>query len=152
METNTKQPDYSGITKGEWYVSDIIQNDGFYIYSYNNQFKAIARVYKSDDRPNAENDANIIVDAVNNQCKLINENEKLKAQCLIYAKDYNNLVGEVERLSKELSEIKNGFYMNICRAYNGGKENAFTMFSGTGFKSSHDYFLSEFPEFKTNVP
>jgi len=95
-----------GVTQGKWYVSDIIQSNGFYIYSKHDPFEAIARVYKSDDRPNAENDANIIVDAVNNQCKLINENEELKARCETYKKDYDSMVAEVLRLSGENSKMR----------------------------------------------
>ncbi len=40
-------------TSGKWYVSDIKQDDGEYIYSDTNQFSAIARVYK-DGNPHKE--------------------------------------------------------------------------------------------------
>lgn len=68
--------------------------------------------------------------------------------------------GEINRIKKRLMELEGSFYMNICRAYNAGKENALAMVAegkkmgetSLEFKSSHDYFTTEFPEFKTNVP
>ncbi len=74
--------------------------------------------------------------------------------------EYDTLKEENERLREENNSLKNSFYMDICRAYNGGKENALSMVAEskkTGeqvdtFKSSHEYFINEFPDFKTNVP
>lgn len=45
-------------TQGEWYVSDIPQEDGCYIYTDNNRFSAIARVYKGNNPHAAEAEAN----------------------------------------------------------------------------------------------
>jgi hypothetical protein len=67
---------------------------------------------------------------------------------------------DIMRENEELKKLAASFYMDICRAYNAGKENAFAMVAemrkmgeASGeFKSSHDYFVSEFPTFKTNVP
>jgi hypothetical protein len=49
-------------TKGEWYVSDIPQEDGKYIYTKENPFSAIARVYKGENphSTNAEANAKLI--------------------------------------------------------------------------------------------
>ena len=70
----------------------------------------------------------------------------------------------VERQDKDLGELKQletGFYMAICRAYNAGKQSMNNQHAAdkngdnggkSAFVSSHEYFLSEFPEFKTNVP
>lgn len=63
-------------------------------------------------------------------------------------------------LIKELEAMKRRFYMDICRAYNAGKLNAIEMVAEgknnggapVSFQSSHQYFIGEFPEFKTNVP
>lgn len=54
-----KKPDF---TPQQWYISDIPQEDGFYLYSKNNLFSAIARVYKQDRR-RAEQDAKLIASA-----------------------------------------------------------------------------------------
>ena len=63
---------------------------------------------------------------------------------------------------KELRELKSNFYMNICRAYNAGKQSMNNQHQDARekgkeafserFVSSHDYFLNSFPTFKTNVP
>lgn len=37
-----------GFTRGDWYVSDIPQKDGFYVYTELNKFEAIARIYKEN--------------------------------------------------------------------------------------------------------
>ena len=42
-----------GITKGEWIISDLIQDDGMYVYSTRNRLSAILRIYKGEN-PNAE--------------------------------------------------------------------------------------------------
>lgn len=52
------------ITPEEWYISDIQQEDGFYLYSKNNHYSAIARVYRQV-RQNAEADAKLIAAAPN---------------------------------------------------------------------------------------
>jgi hypothetical protein len=73
----------------------------------------------------------------------------------IVAKQRNELLEENERLK----DLEKGFYMNICRAYNAGKQNMINVYASKGspdegkmFLSSHEYFITEFPEFKTNVP
>jgi len=63
---------------------------------------------------------------------------------------------------KALKELESNFYMAICRAYNAGKQcmsnqhedarNKGKEAFSNRFISSHDYFVGEFPEFKTNVP
>ena len=76
------------------------------------------------------------------------------------SKTIEELKEENKLLREALNEIKSTFYMNICRAYNAGKGNALEMVSEgkkmgeslISFQSSHDYFIGEFPEFKTNVP
>jgi hypothetical protein len=67
--------------------------------------------------------------------------------------------GEINRIKKRLMELEGSFYMGICRAYNAGKQNMINVQLAKGsedegklFLSSHDYFITEFPEFKTNVP
>jgi len=66
---------------------------------------------------------------------------------------------DIMRENEELKKLAASFYMDICRAYNAGKENIMMCIQEyadngerTAFKSSHDYFVSEFPAFKTNVP
>lgn len=71
---------------------------------------------------------------------------------------------EENKLLKEqvekLMELERSFYMGICRAYNAGKGNALEMVAeqkkmgetSDKFQSSHEYFVGEFPKFKTNVP
>ena len=70
------------------------------------------------------------------------------------------LFEENTRLKERIEVLERAFYMDICRAYNAGKQNAFEMVaegkrngeSLEAFKSSHEYFIGEFPTFKTNVP
>lgn len=67
----------------------------------------------------------------------------------------NKYTCELSDTLKEVGELKKSFYMDICRAYNAGKDNMTTCHSLKSmdvFVSSHDYFLTEFPTFKTNVP
>lgn len=90
------------------------------------------------------------------------ENASLKSKLESYSKDYGEMGDIVVKLQAELDEIKNSFYMDICRAYNAGKKcmnnqhedarNKGAEAFSDRFVSSHDYFLSEFTEFKTNVP
>lgn len=69
---------------------------------------------------------------------------------------------DIMRENEELKKLAVSFYMDICRAYNAGKqcmnnqhqdarEKGKDSFNER-FVSSHDYFVSEFPTFKTNVP
>jgi hypothetical protein len=69
---------------------------------------------------------------------------------------------DIMRENEELKKLAASFYMDICRAYNAGKkcmnnqhqdarEKGKDSFNER-FVSSHDYFVSEFPTFKTNVP
>lgn len=55
----------SNHTEGKWYVSDIEQEDGEYIYTSLNQYNAIARVYKGDSphADKAEANAKLIASA-----------------------------------------------------------------------------------------
>jgi hypothetical protein len=54
-------------TAGTWYVSDIPQQEGFYVYSRDNTHSAIARVYtENTNSKEAAGNAEIIVSAVNN--------------------------------------------------------------------------------------
>lgn len=85
------------------------------------------------------------------------ENDLLHYQLGVGANEY----GKLKELNAELLELKNSFYMDICRAYNAGKEsmNKQHVAHQNGdeggislFVSSHEYFVSEFPTFKTNVP
>ena len=58
-------------------------------------------------------------------------------------------------LLEELNKMKQSFYMDICRAYNAGKQNFSDCVKAGNqepFIASHDYFISEFPKFNTNVP
>lgn len=69
----------------------------------------------------------------------------------IVAKQRDELMKENERLKL----IERSFYMDICRAYNAGKDNmkhCYDKVDMAVFISSHDYFTAEFPAFKTNVP
>lgn len=66
---------------------------------------------------------------------------------------------QLKEMVDELEKMKASFYMDICRAYNAGKQNMINVHVSKGspdegkmFLSSHDYFTTEFPEFKTNVP
>lgn len=69
-------------------------------------------------------------------------------------KNFSELMGEPETagVQPEPTQIEKDFYMNICRAYNAGKDNMVRTINGATFISSHTYFTGEFPEFKTNVP
>jgi len=74
------------------------------------------------------------------------------------------LQAENEQLKKQvevLRALESGFYMNICRAYNAGKQSMNNQHTAekngdpgghSQFISSHSYFTTEFPEFTTNVP
>lgn len=61
---------------------------------------------------------------------------------------------------KQLEQLERSFYMDICRAYNAGKQCMSDQHEdarngkefNTRFVSSHNYFVGEFPTFKTNVP
>ena len=61
---------------------------------------------------------------------------------------------------KQLEQLECSFYMDICRAYNAGKQCMSNQHEdarngkefNTRFVSSHNYFVGEFPTFKTNVP
>jgi len=77
------------------------------------------------------------------------------------AQGYDILAAKVKELEEENKRLKSTFYTDICRAYNAGKENMFNVHKAVQngdpdgnsiFISSHDYFISEFPNFKTNVP
>lgn len=64
-----------------------------------------------------------------------------------------------EKEMEYLRKLESGFYMAICRAYNAGKQNQINQQIAIGspdegkmFLSSHDYFITEFPGFKKNVP
>ena len=104
METNTKLPDYSGITKGNWSANKLGGTDGLNRRIESEDRRIIADCYSfSESIPNDEAEAN--AQAIANLPNLIQENEKLKAQCETYAKDYNNLVGEVERLSRSNCDL-----------------------------------------------
>ena len=84
METNTKLPDYSGIT------------NNYLNYFHNNKmtFTGVnAGDYLSDD------DFFKFGELANK------ENEELKAKCEAYAKDYNSMVEEVQRLSRSNGEL-----------------------------------------------
>ena len=71
------------------------------------------------------------------------------------------LMREMEAEINRLRKIESAFYMDICRAYNAGKQSMNNQHKAAAngdpgghsvFKSSHDYFTEEFPNFKVNVP
>lgn len=68
------------------------------------------------------------------------------------ASAYDAIKDDYSRLKRLESE----FYLNICRAYNAGKDNMLKCVHAADpdvlFISSDDYFKTTFPEFKTNVP
>ena len=77
------------------------------------------------------------------------------------AQGYDILAERVKELEEENKRLKSTFYTDICRAYNAGKQNMNDMHTAAKkgdpdgnsiFISSHDYFITEFPNFKTNVP
>jgi len=76
------------------------------------------------------------------------------------SKSYDIVAKQRDELVKELEEMKSNFYMNICRAYNAGKKCMNNQHKdvkdgkdfNNSFVSSHNYFINEFPNFKTNVP
>ena len=49
------------ITEGEWFVANFEQEDGNYIYTNNNPFSAIARVYKGDSPHTLKANANALL-------------------------------------------------------------------------------------------
>lgn len=70
-------------------------------------------------------------------------------------------IDELMEENKRLKELEHTFYMDICRAYNAGKQSMNAQHEAakngdpgghTQFKSSHEYFVTEFPEFTVNVP
>lgn len=61
--------------------------------------------------------------------------------------------GNTKHLVYVETDLAKTFYIDICRAYNAGKQNQVDILTGdSSFVSSHDYFTKEFPAFKTNVP
>ena len=74
-------------TQGEWYVSDIPQEDGRYIYTKENPFSAIARVYKGENphSSNAEANAKLIASAP----MLLEALQKVKSELM-----YENLINK----------------------------------------------------------
>ena len=105
METNTKLPDYSGIKMNGWFFNSIdgdnaVVNDenGFLFEAPNEQVgRAIS------DAINATFGKGINPLSIP---KILKENEELKAKNETYAKDYNEMVKEVLRLSRENSKMK----------------------------------------------
>lgn len=79
---------------------------------------------------------------------------------------FANSAAQENKLLKEqvekLKELERSFYMNICRAYNAGKQAMNNQHQDARekgkehfedrFVSSHDYFINEFSNFTTNVP
>ena len=67
---------------------------------------------------------------------------------------------QLKEENERLKELERKFYLDICRAFNAGKRNAFAMVAegkrqgeaSEVFISSDEYFKGEFPEFTTNVP
>lgn len=90
----------------------------------------------------------------------MNDTDMANAKRIVQAvNNYDSLKKENELLQQRNKELENNFYMDICRAFNAGKQNQINISLAKGtsdenkmFISSHDYFLSEFPDFKTNVP
>lgn len=73
------------------------------------------------------------------------------------AQAYDILREQVKELKEENERLKTferGFYLNICRAYNAGKQDGMDYIKSNGekFIPSDQYFKTEFPEFKINVP
>lgn len=147
MQQDTNTPTevdlLNGITKGEW------------DYGYGDSSKAFG-IYtkKMLDEGLFEHPICLIspIDKVNDTDKA---NARLIANAPLLAQDNKLLKEQVEKLQ----ELERSFYMNICRAYNAGKENMSKCIQcyadndndNEAFKSSHDYFVGEFPTFKTNV-
>ena len=82
---------------------------------------------------------------------------------IFLSKEEAKALDEIEALKervKQLEQLERSFYMDICRAYNAGKQCMSDQHEdarngkefNTRFVSSHNYFVGEFPTFKTNVP
>ena len=82
---------------------------------------------------------------------------------IFLSKEEAKALDEIEALKervKQLEQLECSFYMDICRAYNAGKQCMSNQHEdarngkefNTRFVSSHNYFVGEFPTFKTNVP
>lgn len=112
METNTKLPDYSGITKGTWLI------DGQYIvattdpetYPHKYNDGILIALMLSDEDSQETNTPNKFEQFANTKAiaslpDLIEENEELKDKNKAYAKDYNSMVAEVQRLSRSNGEL-----------------------------------------------
>ncbi len=95
---------------------------------------------------------------------LAQENNELKddlSKAMEVAYQENKIVKSLNERIKELEKLERSFYVDICRAYNAGKQSMNDQHTAhkngdagghSAFQSSHDYFIGEFPEFKTNVP
>lgn len=85
---------------------------------------------------------------------------RIKIDGEIYVSEKSKRVLTVPEF-EERDKLKNGFYMNICRAFNAGKQAMNDQHTAakngdpngsSAFVSSHEYFTTEFPSFTTNVP
>lgn len=124
METNTKLPDYSGITNGKWEIQEASQiNHVVYSLLDGNRIDICCTYAGTVGEEQSEANAQAIASLPD----LIKENEELHkaikyaekvsfetskenaaliAKCESYAKDYNEMVKEVLRLSRENSKMK----------------------------------------------
>lgn len=148
------------ITKGDWKIQEASQiNHVVYSLLDGNRIDICCTYAGTVGKDQSEQNAKAIASLP----ALIKENEELKSDWVKLLNDGVEAKKENESLKKvnaELKELESRFYMAICRAYNAGKDNMSKCIQGYAdnatdegaFKSSHDYFLSEFPSFKTNIP
>lgn len=111
QEVSIKKAMIENIAKGEWYVSDIPQEDGEYIYTKHNLFSAIVRVYKKEsNKQQAEATAELIAEAGN----VTNETGKSPREIL---NERNELLEALKGMVKafegyaEAAQYKSGLFM-----------------------------------------
>lgn len=179
---DNKQTGFEGIESNESYLSGFKDgkeskhtpgpwvNDGSLIIGGVNPetYDGTGGVVICDMNPETEYETHHPEEFVGN-CKLVasapqlkEDNEAMQHEIARLKAAYKEQITVREKSEKEnekLRSLESNFYMDICRAYNAGKENMAaqrlakgTQDDGKAFISSHDYFTNEFPEFKTNVP
>lgn len=147
--TVEKNSSSEGYTEGEWLVNELSLNESAFEIltdSPNGQNMNGYIAYIKCDNYTVPGMAKANAELIANAPRLKQENKKLLED--------NKLLREA------LQNMESSFYMDICRAYNAGKQNmsqcvqayADNNNDNSAFKSSHDYFKSEFPEFTKNVP
>lgn len=148
-------------TPGEVFIDEQINKTEIVIGTAKNY--ALCTLYSDPMDEETKANAARIVQCWNGWDELQAEKDKYVEVANANAKDALKLKAENEALRKQvevLRALESNFYMDICRAYNAGKQSMNNQHQDARegkefnerFVSSHDYFINEFPEFTTNVP